>query len=377
MAWGVRTMAEARLEFAVFASGDGANVAELCRRYGVSRKNGYKWLARWAREGPSGLVDRSRRPHHSPLRTTEAMEQAILALRERHPYWGGRKLGRLLADQGLVPVPAASTITRVLKRHGRLDSTDPVRRPLWQRFEHEAPNDLWQMDFKGPLRLPDGAWHALTVLDDHSRFAVLLELCGDQRGTTVQHGLTGAFRTYGLPERMLMDNGSPWGSDWDHPYTPLTVWLLRLGVAVSHGRPYHPQTQGKAERFHGTLEAELLRGAHFSGRPGLQRALDDWRQLYNWLRPHGSLALATPGSRYQPSQRGFPERLPAIEYGPDDEVRRVQQGGVIHFQGGEYRVGKAFHGYPVALRPLLSDGHYAVYFCHQQIAELDRRAENK
>ena len=375
--WSEKTVVDQRREFTWFASQEGANMTELCRRYEVSRTTGYEWLARFVREGPPGLVDRSRRPHDSPRRTPEAMEGRVLALRDAHPHWGGRKLRRLLLNEGVDGVPAPSTITRVLERHGRLDGEAGGGRSPWQRFEHEAPNDLWQMDFKGPLRLLRGTAHILTVLDDHSRFVVVLEGCADQRGTTVQDALTRAFRQYGLPVRMLVDNGSPWGSDRDHPYTPLTVWLLRLGVGVSHGRPYHPQTQGKAERFHGTLEVELLRGREFDDLPGLRPPLQHWRGVYNWERPHLALELATPGSRYQPSPRSFPERLSPIEYGPDDEVRRVQQHGVIHFRGREYRVGKAFRGYPVALRPLLTDGHYAVYFCHHEIATINCAGDNE
>ena len=269
--WSEKTVVDQRREFTWFASQEGANMTELCRRYEVSRTTGYEWLARFVREGPPGLVDRSRRPHHSPRRTPEAMEGRVLALRDAHPHWGGRKLRRLLLNEGVDGVPAPSTITRVLERHGRLDGEAGGGRSPWQRFEHEAPNDLWQMDFKGPLRLLKGTAHILTVLDDHSRFLVLLEGCADQRGTTVQEALTGAFRQYGLPARILTDNGSPWGSDRDHPYTPLTVWLLRLGVGVSHGRPYHPQTQGKAERFHGTLEVELLRGRGSTTSPACGR----------------------------------------------------------------------------------------------------------
>lgn len=377
MPWRVTDALSERRELVAFAGQGDANVAELSRRYHVSRKTTYKWLARLAGEGPEGLVERSRRPHRSPRRTPEELEHAVLALRGRHPVWGGRKLRQLLLGQGGQAVPAPSTITRILDRHGLLDGPRAGQPRAWQRFEHPSPNDLWQMDFKGPLRLQEGAAQLLTVLDDHSRFLILLQACPDQRWTTVQAALTGAFRHYGLPQRILVDNGSPWGADRDHPYTLLTVWLLRLGVGISHGRPYHPQTQGKVERLNGTLDAELLAGTTFADLGALPPALNDYRALYNWLRPHQALDLATPGSRYQPSPRPFPERLPPIDYGPDDQVRRVQHGGLIAFQGREYRVGKAFHGYPVALRPLLEDGRYAVYFCHQRIAEIDAAAGKK
>jgi hypothetical protein len=170
-----------------------------------------------------------------------------------------------------------------------------------------------------------------------------------------------------------MDNGSPWGQDVDHPYTPLTVWLLRLGVGVSHGRPYHPQTQGKDERFHQTLKAEVLQGRLFRDLPDAQRAFDAWRPVYNFERPHEALGLATPSSRYRPSLHPFPETLPAIEYGPGDQVRKVQAGGEISWHRRTIKVGNAFRGYPVALRPTLVDGVWDVFFCRHQIKTLDLR----
>ncbi|MEK7814302.1 MAG: integrase core domain-containing protein, partial [Chloroflexota bacterium] len=243
----------------------------------------------------------------------------------------------------------------------------------WVRFERPAPNDLWQMDFKGQFPLAQGWCYPLTVLDDHSRFAVGLQACGDQRWPTVQQQLTGVFRRYGLPQEMLMDNGAPWGADWDHPYTPLTVWLLRLGIGVSHSRPYHPQTQGKEERFHRTLKAEVLQGRSFADLAGCQEAFDPWRAVYNLERPHAALGLATPASRYQVSPRPFPEELPAIEYGPQDQVRRVQAHGEISFHSRSFRVSKAFRGYPVALRATSRDGLWEVFFLSHRIAQLDLR----
>ncbi len=333
---------------------------------------GHKWLRRYQREGEAGLTDHSRQPHHSPRRTPAAVEEAVIALREAHPAWGGRKLGAVLAARGLA-TPAASTVTAILKRHGRIDPTESVKHRPWQRFEQQRPNQLWQMDFKGHFPVGEGRCHPLTVLDDHSRFALTIAACPNEQTATVQNRLTAIFRRYGLPERMLMDNGSPWGDDPEHPYTHITVWLIRLGIAVSHGRPYHPQTQGKDERFHRTLEAELLRGRTFQDLDCCQRELDSWRDRYNLQRPHQALGLATPASRYQISPRAFPETLPPIEYGPDDLVRKVQAKGEISFRRKLFKVGKAFKGYPVALRPTLQAGLFEVYFCQQNIGQIDLR----
>jgi len=187
----------------------------------------------------------------------------------------------------------------------------------------------------------------------------------------VKARLTGIFRRYGLPRKMLMDNGSPWGSDAAHPYTPLTVWLLRLGVKVGHSRPYHPQTLGKDERFHRTLKAEVLQYCRGLELSRCQARLDAWRQVYNLERPHEALGMAVPMSRYRESPRSFPETLPPLVYGPGDQVRRVQAEGWITFKGRHFRLSKAFRGEPVALRPTVTDDLWEVYFGQHRIAGIN------
>lgn len=365
-------MVSLRYEFVRLAEREGANVQDLCRRFTITPPTAYKWLGRYAEEGKAGLVDRSRRPHRSPQRTAAALEQAVLEIRDAHPAWGGRTIHKVLLDKVGGPVPSPSTITAILHRHDRIAPAERAQRD-WQRFEHPRPNDLWQMDFKGHFPTGDGRCHPLTIIDDHSRFAIGLQACGDERTQTVQERLRAIFRVYGLPHRLLMDNGSPWGSDTAHPRTPLTVWLLRLGVRVSHGRPYHPQTQGKGERFHRTLKAEVLQGRHFADLSACQAAFDRWRTVYNTERPHQALGLAVPISRYAPSPRPFPETLPPIEYGDGDLVRKVGAEGKVNFKGRTFKVGRALRGYPVALRPAASDGVWSVWFMTHPIAELDLR----
>jgi transposase InsO family protein len=362
-----------RREFVALASQDGANLAALCRRFEISRKTGYKWLQRYQSEGDDGLADQSRRPQASPARTPIAVEQAVLAVRDEHPAWGGRKIRRVLQQAGYGDVPAASTITEILRRHGRLDRQGGRVQKAYKRFEHPYPNDLWQMDFKGHFPTGRERCHALTVLDDHSRYCLGLRACRHERGETVQAELTAIFRRYGLPRRMLMDNGAPWFGLAEHPWTPLTVWLLRLDVRVSHGRPYHPQTQGKDERFHRTLGVELLQGRRFDDLDHCQRDFDHWRQVYNHVRPHEALALEPPETRYRPSTWSFPEQLPPVEYDSSDHVRKVQNRGRVSFRGLQVRVGKPFIGQHVALRPTRQDGRFDIYYCRQPVAWADLR----
>ena len=371
MPWKEVSIMSQRLEFVTLATAENANLRHLCRCFGISPGTAYKWLDRFQAAGANGLEDRSRQPHHSPLRTSTEMEETITKLRCKHPAWGGRKLEKRLRDLGHAGVPAPSTITAILRRHQLLDPKESVKHHAFQRFERAAPNELWQMDFKGEFKLPQGRCYPLTILDDHSRFAVALEACARNTRNITQTAMIQVFRRYGLPDWITCDNGSPWGSGGRSYYTALGVWLMRLGVGVSHSRPHHPQTQGKDERFHRTLEAEVLRYQRGDSLLQWQRHFDQWRVVYNTERPHEALALAVPASRYQPSHRRYPEQLPAIEYGPADIVRKVRHYGHIKYEGREYHVGSAFYGLHVALRQTTSDGVFAVYFCQHKIGTLD------
>jgi transposase InsO family protein len=379
MPWKECSSVSSRLELVELAQSEGINFALLCRRFGISRKTAYKWKSRYKLGGVEHLEDQSRRPHRSPSKTAADVEQKIVELRQRHPAWGGRKLAARLKALGVKTLPAASTITAVLRRHDLLDPVLCQQRKASVRFERAAPNDLWQMDFKGHVPMSQGGrCHPLTVLDDHSRYAIVLSACGDEKTATVQGRLTEAFRCYGLPWRMLMDNGAPWGSaGWaaDSPWTRLTLWLARLGVAVSHGRPCHPQTQGKEERFHRTLVAELLRWRLFADLCDAQAQLDPWRFTYNHERPHEALGMAVPAQRYTPSPRSFPEQLPAVEYDSTDLVRRVRSDGKIKLHNRLIMIGSALIGERVAVRPTRDEGMWDVYYCQQGIGRIDERIE--
>lgn len=370
MPWKEVSVVSLRKEFVMLASQPGANRRELCRRFGISPTTAYKWLRRCQHAGEEGLLDCSRKPHHSPKQTSTIVEDLVLSVRDAFPVWGARKIKAKLEAMGHSHLPSTSTMTEILRRHNRLNPEESVKHTAWKRFEHEAPNRLWQMDFKGHFPLEKGRCHPLTILDDHSRYALCLEACQNEQGQTVEKVLTEVFRRYGLPQRMTMDNGSPWGSDSEHSYTPLTVWLIRLGIGVSHSRPYHPQTQGKDERFHRTLKAEVLANRLFRNTQVCQQEFDEWRVFYNCERPHQALQMAVPASRYQPSPWTFPEELPPIEYGADDIVRKVQQGGVFSYKGRNFKVSKAFSGQPVGLRPTTLDGVYHIYFCQQKVREI-------
>jgi transposase InsO family protein len=304
------------------------------------------------------------------------MEKALLAVRGDHPAWGGRKIRARLQAVGKENVPAPSTITAILKRHGRINPEESPKHKAFKRFEADAPNDLWQMDFKGHFDAAEGRCHPLTVLDDHSRYSVGLKACGNEKAQTVRQCLAEIFRRYGLPKKILTDNGSPWGSDKDHPHTPLTVWMMRLGVVVIHARAYHPQTLGKDERFHQTLKKEVSQYCIGLNLRRCQKRFDQWRDIYNFQRPHESLDMAVPASRYRQSTRSYPENLPPIQYGPGDQIRKVQYGGWISFRNRPYRISRAFRGEYVALRPTATDGLFDIFFCNQKIDQINLKHHN-
>ncbi len=376
MPWQECDIVTMRSEFCRMAVLPEAKISVLCRRFGISRKTGYKWLGRF-RLGEL-CVDRSRRPRRFREPTSEAIEAEVLELRDRHPAWGGRKLRARLLALGRRRVPAASTITAILHRHGRIEPEESAKRGPWQRFERAAPNELWQMDFKGDFCTADRLrCYPLTITDDHSRFSLGLRACLNQRSETVQESLRGVFRRYGLPWSMLMDNGTPWAvSHRPGGHTKLSIWLLRHNIRVTHGRAYHPQTQGKEERFHRTLKAEVLRGRAFANAAELQREFDCWRETYNHERPHEALGLAVPGSRYEVSRREFLERLPPIQYDVADEVRKVNPVGLLSFRGRVIKISEAFAGEPVALRPTTTEGVWQVFYCWQTVARVDLRSHS-
>jgi len=371
MGWKEFSIMSQRIEFVTLALQESICFSELCRRFGISRKTGYKFLNRYMEEGLHGLYDRSRRPRNSPNATDSNMEQLILDLRDKHPAWGGRKLKRRLEHMGQREIPSPSTITVILRRKGRISQEESKKHKAWQRFEAERPNDLWQMDFKGHFPIRDGRCHPLTVIDDHSRYALCIAACENERKETVEQHLTDVFRRYGMPYSILMDNGSPWERDERHEYSSFTVWLIRLGIQVVHSRPYHPQTLGKDERFHRTMNAEVVMGCIDKPIGECQRLFDRWRVSYNTERPHESLDMKVPAKCYQVSEREFPESLPEIEYSPLDEVRKVQDGGIVHYKNREFRVSSAFKGQRVAIRPTNEDGRFDVYFCGQRIAQIN------
>lgn len=368
---------EQRLEIVLLGSSAGVNVSQLCKRYGISRKIFYKWQKRYKQHGEKGLADLSRRPKVSPRQIDASVESRVVELRKQNPEWGPRKVRVLLEREQITPLPSVSTIGAILQRNDLIKpEISAQHRPL-QRFEYQQPNELWQMDFKGHFKLLDKATcHPLTITDDHSRFNLCLAACANQQLSTVKERLINVFRKYGVPDMILTDNGSPWGVagnatlDGEVTLSALEIWLLRLSVKVIHGRAYHPQTQGKEERFHRTLKTELLQYEQFRNINHCQRQFDKWRDKYNLERPHQAIGLKTPAQLYSPSIRSFPEVLPAIEYLPNDIIRKVDSRAYIGFNGKAFKIGKGLIGQTVAIRTTSTENLFEVYFCNRKIKDI-------
>ena len=368
MAWKQMEIRQQRAEFAVRVS-RGEPMSALCREYGISRPTSYLWCGRFASEGIAGLDNRSQRPQHSPAQTPGRVEARIVQLRRARPDWGARKLAVLLSKEGdRVPV---ITVHRVLLRHGLVLAPDR-RSPATQRFERARPNELWQMDFKGQKE-NQAAIGPLSVLDDHSRYVTALEQTGTARGEAVRERLEGVFAANGLPEEMLMDHGVLW---WNTAapsgWTQFLVWLMKQGIRCHFSAIRHPETQGKVERFHHSLErARTRRGAQ---QQWLEQSwLDAFRHEYNHVRPHEALNMQTPASVWAPSPRKYQPCLPDWDYGPGAEVKRLSVDGDLYVNSQRWKVSLSLAKEPVRLERCQQ--RILVYYCNTIVREIDLAAQ--
>ena len=352
------------------------DMTELCARYAVSRKTGYKWLARYDGGGRPALQDRSRAPHHCPHKIVEAVAELLLGARRRHPDWGPEKLLQGLEPRHpTVAWPAISTAGDLLARHGLVKKRR--RRHLQQHpgvvppFT-TAPNDIWATDFKGQFRTGDRIYcYPLTVTDQHTRYLLACHGLLSTKGVGVRPIFDRLFREYGLPLAMRTDNGVPFASTALHGLTPLNVWWVRLGLQHQRILPAHPQQNGAHERMHTTLKQGAIRPPRAT-LLAQQRAFHRFRQEYNHERPHQFLDGRTPGSRYRPSPRTYTGALPALEYPNHFLVKRVTNAGTVRFKTRLLYLSTALRQHRVGLEEV-DDGIWSVFFCHVLLGRIDER----
>lgn len=355
---------EQRVRFVVEAAQGMQTFRALCAAYEISRPTGYLWLRRYRELGVEGIRERSRKPHRSPERTDPELEHQVVELRQRYPDWGARKLKVLLARQG-AELPR-NTIHRILLRHDLVRDQDR-RVAATKRFERGQPNELWQMDFKGPKGWPQTVG-PLSVLDDHSRYLITLAANGSTHGAAVREQLEEAFQRCGVPEEMLMDHGTPWwGQQSPSGQTQLSLWLMRQGIRLHWSGIRHPQTQGKVERFHGSLQRAWERRGLPSAHP--QAWLDAYRWEHNYIRPHEALGMQTPASVWCPSRRRYDPHPPRWEYPAGAWVLKLDCHGLLDIQNRKWKVSKALAGERVQV--VRVESRMLVFYCATLLRELD------
>ena len=318
-------------------------LAEVAREHSISRKTGYKWLKRFEAQQLESMNDRSRRPHASPGRVGEELEREVLLIRDLHG-WGPRKIHAVMRRRQIQPLPCLRTVANVLKRHGRVRAEEP--QPTWQRFERSQPNQLWQVDHKGPVEVQRRKLVPFSVIDDHSRYALAFEPLVDRTMHRCWQVLWTIFGEVGLPESILCDNAfGTMGPDRPVGLSWFDAQCIRLGINPLHGRPYHPQTQGKVEAFHASAVRELIyRHARRDNAEHFRIDCHAWRQTYNTERPHQALGDEVPLSRWRPSERKRPPAMPQVSYEPGQPLRKVCLEGLVRWRSHRILVGRGIGG---------------------------------
>ena len=367
MPWECRTVEEQRKEFAQAAMSC-TNFSALCREVGIDRHTGYKWARRYA--ASEALTDRSRRPHTSPAKTPEMVEQRILAVRADNPGWGARTIREVLIREGCESVPCAKTVNNILNRNGCISPEESLKCKPFARFEKDRCNQMWQVDFKGEFRMEDGRYcYPVDILDDHSRFAIRI---APRLGTAnvVIPVFTEAFREFGMPDSILSDNGAQFAG-FKKGYTQFERWLMDLDILPVHGRIKHPQTQGKIERFHRTMKQELLKHTAISDIEDAERKFALWRDKYNYLRPHEALGMKCPGEVYVPSQRQCKEKIEKNEYGGEYHVIKVNSWGYVRFDKWQAYLSETMIDQYIEFRPSPDGETFVACYRNYKIAEFD------
>jgi transposase InsO family protein len=376
MPWSETTAMDERLQFVADLRRGTEEMAVLCRRYGVSRKTGYKWRDRYAAEGAAGLAARSHAVHRCPHATAPDAVDALCELRHRHPTWGPKKLVAVLtARRPRLPLPAVSTAAALLKRAGLV--TSPRRRrtpghPGRPTAAMDAPNAIWTADFKGEFKTRDGIYvYPLTVCDGYSRALLACRGLPSTRTAGARPVFERLFREHGLPTRIRTDNGVPFATIALGRLSTLSAWWVRLGILPDLIEPSAPQQNGQHERMHRTLKAEACRPPQ-GALAAQQRRFDAFRREYNEERPHEALGQCTPASRYAPSPRPYPTRVPPLEYPAHWEVRRVSRNGGVRWYDTWVNVSHVLAEEYVGFEEI-DDGVWAVAFGPLMLGRFDER----
>jgi putative transposase len=377
MPWQEQSPMDLRMRFLTELRRELFSMTELCQAYGISRKTGYKWAARYETEAAAGLADRSRRPHGHPATTSETVRDALLEARRRFPLWSGVKLVQWLAKQQPgVDWPSRTTAYELLRRHGAIrQRRSPRRAPLRPSRTMTiatAANQVWTTDFKGEFRTRDGCWcHPLTVRDAFSRRVLRCDALRAETSAETRARFARAFHEFGLPDCLRSDNGRPFASTGLAGLSRLNVWWLQLGIRLERIAPGHPEQNGSHEQFHGVLKTATTRppAANLAAQ---QRRFNTFCREYNEQRPHDALGGRAPADVYRPSTRPMPTRLPPLEYAAHWEVRRVASNGDVTWRGRRLFVTAALDQQRIGFEEI-DDALYTVWFGSVALARFDER----
>lgn len=366
MPWMERPVEMLREQFVIECLRKDSNISALCREYGISRKTGYKWIRRYLENGD--LEDKSRRPKRMGSKTDERIENLIIETRHEQPGWGARKIHVYLSQKG-EKMPCIRTVNNILKRNGLISPEASQARRPFKRFEREDNNELWQADFKGDILMADGnKCYPLDVIDDHSRYALLIEPKHNQK--RVLQSFIQVFQKYGLPQSILTDNG-PSFAGLKNGYTQFERALMDQDILPIHGRYYHPQTQGKIERFHRSMSDEVLKFHRLQNFAEAIEVLEQWRRIYNHERPHEALGDRCPAQIYTPSRRAYQEKILPYEYSSKHQVYKINNWGYIRFAGYQTYISQTFRDTYVQLIPHEIEDSVLVCYRNFVIAKLD------
>lgn len=367
MPWEDRTVEMLREEFVKAAKASG-NFSSVCREFNITRKTGYKWMER-AEQGLT-MSDESKTPHHSPTKTPAEMEAKIVALRLENPEWGARKLLDVLKENGVEGMPSVRTINNILHRYDLITKEESLKHTPFKRFEKDNCNEMWQTDFKGEFRMEDGNYcYPLNILDDHSRFLLVTKPCLGT-GNIVKDTFEQAFYEYGKPESVLCDHGGSFAGIHGG-YTQFEKWLMNHDVLPIHGRVRHPQTQGKIERMHRTMKAELLKHNRIENIVQADKIFKEWQEKYNCQRPHEALGMKRPAQVYRPSQRIYKKEVEPYEYDGMYHIIKVNSWGFVRFDKFQVYLSETMIGERIEFRPNPYRDSFFACYRNFRIAEFD------
>lgn len=366
MPWERKTVEEQRKEFAEAAK-ESKNFSALCREFGITRKTGYKWVERYAEN--TDLSDKSRKPFTIANRTPIETEERIVLLRAENPGWGAKKLKEVLERQGYT-VPCVKTVNNILNRYGCISAEESRKHQAFTRFEKEHCNEMWQTDFKGEFRMADNNYcYPLNIFDDHSRFAIKIALALSTANKVIP-AFRSAFYEYGMPNSILSDNGAQFAG-FRQGYTQFEKWLMNHDVLPIHGRIKHPQTQGKIERFHRTMQEELLKHTVMENIDDANIKFQLWRDKYNNIRPHEALGMKCPAEVYIPSSRTYSDEVSPYEYGGQFHVIKVNSWGYARFDKWQVYLSETMINEYIEFRPNPHGDSFIACYRNFKIAEFD------